>query len=159
MSASPKFTWKTPMRASVGGTDEDRAARQVDRLGGQVAAQRLDDGRWQVIVMPDAGTFDSMATVSAEDMRALAHAILDADRPALEAPPLARVEIIDVAEQARALYGDHADRIAGHPVPEHDYRFRDNSLDGSDGTYGTAYTATDVMTSILSDRELKAKGL
>lgn len=172
MGTTSSFTWKTEMRAtsaSSAGGEEGVAlqlARKADRLHGQAAAQRLADGRWQLTVMADSGTFATDAVVSADDMRALAHAILDVDRHPMEAPALARVEIIDVAEHARTLYGQEgADRIAaisGRPTPEHDYRFRDNCRPGEgrgDATYGDGYTATHVMVSILRDRDLKAKGL
>lgn len=101
--------------------------------------------------------------LSAEDARALAHAILDADRHRLEARALARVEIIDVAEHARALFGEKpAAQIRPGDAPAHDYRFRDNPRPDHDrghGTYGYNYTAADVMRSVEQDRTLKRAGL
>ncbi len=70
-----RFDWITPMRKGVNGTDEDRAARKVDRLEGQAAANVTPDGRVVLHVMPDAGTFDSAVTISADDARALAQMI------------------------------------------------------------------------------------
>jgi hypothetical protein len=72
-----RFDWITPMRKGVAGTDEDRAARAEDGLAGQAAATVLRDGRVQLVVMPDAGTFDSSVTISADDALALAKTILD----------------------------------------------------------------------------------
>jgi len=161
------FTWKTEMRKTSGAGDlataEDRAAREVDHLRGQAALKNLGDGRWQLIVAPDAGTFWAEMVMNADDARSLAHAILDADRHELEAPALARVEIIDVAAQALALYGrEGAEEIARRPLPEHDYRFHGNPRPGEDSgnaSYGDTWTANDIMRAILRDRELKAKGL
>jgi len=101
--------------------------------------------------------------LTADDARALAHAILDADRHPIEAPVLARIEIIDVAEHARQLYGgaDGAAYVAGRPVPEHDYRFQDiGTADEARGrtSYHAGATATHVMASILHDRAERETG-
>ena len=95
-----------------------------------------------------------------ETARAIAHAILDADRHDLEAKPLARVEIIDVAAHAAEHYGsrEKASYVAGRQLPEHEYRFRGNdpARNGeSQPTYGVGYTAAHVMASIERDRELE----
>lgn len=161
------YTWKTEMRHSTASArtsaelEELQAARAADKLRGQAAARRLEDGRWCITVMPDRSTFAQDCVVSADDMRALAHATLDADRHPLEAPALARVEIIDVAEHARQIYGgqEKADYITGRTLPEHDYRFRGVSPAGRESSYHDDATATHVMQAIEHDRELKAKGL
>jgi hypothetical protein len=55
------------------------------------------------------------------------------------------VQIVDVAAQARAVYGDAADFIAGRTLPAHDYRFRLATPAGL-VTFGTAATAADIAT-------------
>lgn len=72
----PEFTWKTEMRDL-----DNTGARSADRLRGQAALRWLDDGRVQLIVMPDLGTFSAEMVMSAEDARALARAITEADQP------------------------------------------------------------------------------
>lgn len=80
-----EFTWKTEMRGlpESARTEEEaaerRAARAADRLYGQAAARRMDDGRWSITTMPDYGTFATVVMVSADDMRALAQAVRDTD--------------------------------------------------------------------------------
>jgi hypothetical protein len=71
------FTWRTEMRANVNGTDEDRAARKVDRLRGQAAMKILDGDRVQLITMPDSGTFSHDVVISGDDARALARVITE----------------------------------------------------------------------------------
>lgn len=71
------FTWRTEMRANLNGTDEDQAARRVDKLEGQAAMNILDDGRVVLHVMPDLGTFASAVIISADDAVALARVILE----------------------------------------------------------------------------------
>jgi len=45
-------------------------------------------------------------------------------RHPMEAPIILTVNVIDVAEHARTLFGrETADAIHGSPLPEHDYRF------------------------------------
>lgn len=132
--------------------------------------ERLDDGRVLVhdirtVALRGNGHECGLTIDSMEEARALAHAILDADRHPSEALPLTRVEIIDVGEHARRLYGkEGADRITaifGRPAPEHDYRFHTNhdQHTGSLWTAGSDATAADVMTLFMRDLELKAKGL
>lgn len=100
--------------------------------------------------------------LSTEAARALAHAILDADRHDLDAPALERVEVIDVAEHARTLYGPEAAEemlpAFARPLPEHDYRFT-GSRTGQQVTYGQQYTAAQVMASVAEDRRLRQAGL
>jgi hypothetical protein len=113
------------------------------------------------------GPHGSGATIdSLELARAIAHAILDADRHPMEAKALARVEIIDVAAHAREMYGaEVAEEMLpkfARPLPEHSYRFRGNDpARGADyqGTYGVDYTATEVMASIMEDRRSREAGL
>ena len=101
---------------------------------------------------------------SMEAARALAHAILDADRDSLDAKPLARIEIIDVSAHARELYGQEgADKLAEileRPLPEHDYRFQGiDPVTERKWSAGVQYTAEHVMASILEDRRLPEAGL
>jgi hypothetical protein len=164
------YIWKTEMRASSTTADTTEEAqrrdeaRAADQLSGQAALTRLSGGRWELITMPDARSFYTSAVISADDARALAHAILDADRHPMEAVACARVDIIDLTQQDKALNGDKAaDRYQAmhdRPMPEHDYRFRAiDPVTGSEWTAGTQYTATDVMTSIEHDRKMRAAGL
>ncbi len=71
-----KYDWRTEMRANANGTDEDQAAREVDRLEGQAAMIVLDGDRVQLLVMPDLGVFSSAVIISMDDARRLANAIL-----------------------------------------------------------------------------------
>lgn len=81
---SVEFTWKTRMRAlpTSAKTDEEHAelaaARAADQLRGQAAMSWLGDGRVQLLVMPDRGTFSSEVVISVDDAVVLAQAILDA---------------------------------------------------------------------------------
>ena len=169
------YTWKTEMRASATTARTDKeaeartAARAADRLHGQAAARRLDDGRWQFTVMPDAQSFMADATISRDDAVRLAHAILDADRHPMEAKAVARVEIIDLTQQAIDLAGGDlvlADEqfraIHGRPLAAHDYRFRGNPRPDerqADVTYGALYIARDIAHAIEQDSKLKAQDL
>lgn len=61
------------------------------------------------------------------------------------------VRIIDVAADARRLYGDKADEIAGGPLPEHDYRFEvtaDNGTNKTNITFarGSVFRAEGILT-------------
>jgi hypothetical protein len=48
----------------------------------------------------------------------------EVDRPPWEVDrPVALIALIDVVATARTLYGGDADRVAGYPLPEHDWRF------------------------------------
>lgn len=69
-----RFDWITPMRKN---TDEDRAARAVDKLYGQAAMKILDDGRVQLVAMPDAGCFNVAVTISREEALAQARIIIE----------------------------------------------------------------------------------
>jgi hypothetical protein len=69
------------MYANLNGTDEDRAARAVDRLHGQAVATVLDDDRMQLITMPDRGTFSTAVIVTREDALRLADMINARFRP------------------------------------------------------------------------------
>lgn len=62
---------------------------------------------------------------------------------------LGTVDIIDAADEARRLFGEEAlERLMGHPVPEHDYRFQITSPSGGVTTFARNDTAADVMRSI-----------
>lgn len=129
--------------------DEDGSVL-VTGVAGRVALRLGQDGGLLV---------DDMETA-----RAIAHAILDADRHELEAKALVRVEIIDTTQQVRDLYagGDAKAEAFIRSMPEHDYRFRDNRRPGEQygtGTYDHQYTAAHIMASIEHDRDLKARGL
>lgn len=71
------FGWITPMRKTINGTDEDHAARKVDRLEGQAAMKILDGDRVQLHIMPDAGCFDTAVIISREDALDLARIIIE----------------------------------------------------------------------------------
>jgi len=123
-----------------------------------ITAKRTDSGDIIAEGMPwGSGTL--RLNLSGEDARTLAHAILDADRHDLEAPALARVEIIDVAEHARQLYGgqEGADRVAApRTVPEHDYRFQGTTPAGRQTCYHDEATAAHIMAALARDAEAVA---
>lgn len=58
--------------------------------------------------------------------------------------PLIEVTVIDQADSARQLFGDHADYIAGRPLPEHEYRFVAKTPTGGEITFHLGATAEDV---------------
>jgi hypothetical protein len=58
--------------------------------------------------------------------------------------PIITVGIIDTAAQARLLYGDNADYIAGRKLPEHEYRLNATTPTGGTVTFHSGATAEDV---------------
>lgn len=124
---------------------------------------RSKSGRTEVARRGDALSIHVLASSDKLDMdeaRQLAHAILDADRRSFDAKPLARIEIIDVAAQAREVCGEAAETMRPGGMPEHDYRFEGTDpVTGSHWTAGYQYTAADVMAAILEDRRLRKAGL
>lgn len=67
------------------------------------------------------------------------------------------VTIIDVAAQAREMFGDNADLIAGRQLAEHDYRFEAVTATGGRVTFHSDATAEHVMT-YLTEREREQRG-
>lgn len=59
-----------------------------------------------------------------------------------------KIYIVDVAAEARELFGEAAEAVIGTPLPEHDYRFRSTEPNGAETTYGRQYTAADVLASL-----------
>lgn len=47
------------------------------------------------------------------------------------------IRIIDVSADAREMYGDRAEEIAGGPIPEHDYRLEVTADNGTNKTSTT----------------------
>jgi hypothetical protein len=78
------------------------------------------------------------------------------DGEALGAVILAKVEIIDAAEHARELYGEHADNIAGRKLPEHDYRFRMTTKTGARCTFHAGSTAGHIMEWLAREKGRKS---
>jgi hypothetical protein len=54
------------------------------------------------------------------------------------------IRIVDVAAQARKMYGAKADYVAGRPLPEHDWRLEANTPTGGEITFSRGATAEDV---------------
>jgi hypothetical protein len=54
---------------------------------------------------------------------------------------LVTVEVIDLTDSARQLYGDKADYIAGRKLPDHDYRFSLKTPTGGEVTFESDATA------------------
>lgn len=57
------------------------------------------------------------------------------------------VRIVDVATEAREMYGDDAEYMAGRPLPAHDYRFEVVGPDGTRITFhaGAALSAEAIL--------------
>lgn len=64
--------------------------------------------------------------------------------PALFVKTLATVRVIDVADTARRLFGEHAAAIAGRPLAAHDYRFS-MKTPGGEVTFKRGATAEDIV--------------
>lgn len=58
--------------------------------------------------------------------------------------PLATVQVVDVADTARRVFGAAAEHIAGRPMPEHDYRFHMKTPTGGEVTFNQYATAQHV---------------
>lgn len=73
-----RYDWMTPMRKLDHSTGADGLPvdPRADRLAGQAAATVYEDGRVTLVCMPDAGCFPADATISADDARQLAAAII-----------------------------------------------------------------------------------
>lgn len=46
----------------------------------------------------------------------------------------AHIGLVDIAAEAREMYGEDADKIAGRKLPEHEWRFEVTFPDGSRAT-------------------------